>query len=223
MIAYHGSQEVKDKYVARMKGIIVHGKLRKEKYGWWDGDSCELQNIFDSQDLDSKSIEIGIPLVLLSIQNEIFHALHDSEKRVEFALRFLTSIIPGSDLSLVWPMFALWMLEDPNHGARFSTSENKVESLQRTIALYRKWINKQKPTGAEFWDVSIHSAFAHERRCALFGLAGLDDSEAAKDAGKAVRKSIQPARCSWVAASKKLIQLLKDAPLPAPKLKRKRR
>lgn len=238
MIAYHGKQEIKDKYVARMKGHMRADDLQKSVY-WKHGKGCAVGCTLHTHDHTVAEEEIGVPAQLMHLQDTIFERLRAPEHKV-FPLAFLEAITPGADLLLVWPKFAAWLILDGEHGVvRF----NDDERVRYVGELFLRVVNGEmvRPgqwdaagvaagvaawdagnTGDAAWDAAGAAAdAARDARDAAWdaawdaGDAGAAARAAARAAGAAARDAGAAGAAARAAATRaqrdKLLELLKEA------------
>lgn len=81
--------------------------------------------------------ELGIPRILAKLEDHIFEGMPASERPM-WPGRFAAAIAPGADLSMVWPRFAVWMLDDPEHGVSRFTEGATREKIAAVANLYRR-------------------------------------------------------------------------------------
>jgi hypothetical protein len=172
MIAYHGNPAIKSKYVRR---IEAHRKADELIQGCtWESNGhqrgCAVGCCFHAYDHSRGPIEIGVPEVLIRLQDAIFEGLSQSEA-VLWPTAFLKAIKPGADLSLVWPRLAVWLLVNPTHGViRFSGSDRGVrEAVERVAGLWQRVVDGEsveslgkdfKATEAAAWEAAAAEAAA---------------------------------------------------------------
>src|SRR5438270_5254012 len=110
MIAFHGNQGLKEKYVARVKMHAAADEIVRGYY-WQHGKGCAVGCTIHGADHGRYEKELGIPRVLAHLADRIFEGMGNGDAK-EFPLAFLSAIKPGADLSRVWPQFAYWLLVD---------------------------------------------------------------------------------------------------------------
>jgi hypothetical protein len=147
MLAYHGQQAIKDKYVARMRAHIEADEL-VAGVGWEETRGCAVGCCFDLYDHALGPVEIGVPEVLMHLMDSIYEGLPQA-RRPEFAQGFLDAIHPGADLSKVWPRFAVWMLVDPDAGVLRFADERGAKAIRTVAALHERVIAGEMPRGLE--------------------------------------------------------------------------
>lgn len=100
LVAFHGSQEIKNKYLSRLKAHYIADEII-QGIGWENGKGCA----------------VGCTL----------KGLPNSEAK-KFPAQFLSSIEPGVDLSKVAIKFKIWLLIDKDFGAINNIKKNEIYS-----------------------------------------------------------------------------------------------
>lgn len=72
----------------------------------------------------------------------------------------MRAIPVGADLALVWPRFAVWLLNDPDRGAPRLADQSVCLAIERVVALYQRVLRGERIPRAD-WDEA--SAAASER------------------------------------------------------------
>src|SRR5690606_11533525 len=147
-LAYHNDQNIKDKYIARMKAHMEADNL-VQGTGWDGRKGCAVGCTFERYDHARAATEIGVPETLIRLEECIFENSPPAKAKL-FRLAFLEAIPVGSDLSLTWPQFGLWLLSDPNHGAMRHCDHATRAVMKAVIGLYRRWVDGNKPPADEF-------------------------------------------------------------------------
>ena len=148
LIAYHGKQEIKDIYLARVRAHraadeIIHGTY------WEDGRGCAVGCTVHSSIHAAYETELGIPRILARLEDGIFEALDNGHAQA-WPERFLAAITPGADLSMVWPRFTLWLLADPEDGVIRAKTEPQKKAIIQVSLLFERWVSGAKPSEDEF-------------------------------------------------------------------------
>ncbi len=93
MLSFHGKQEIKDKYLAR---VIKHRELDNiiQGTGWKNGKGCAVGCTLENYDHSRYPIELGLPEWLARLEDKIFEELN-KEKALIWPERFLASIPVG--------------------------------------------------------------------------------------------------------------------------------
>ena len=162
--AYHGKQEIKDKYLQRMKMHINADELIHGTY-WQNGKGCAIGCTVETND-DPHSrypIEIGIPEWLAYLEDSLFESLPNGQAK-EWPIRFLEAIPVGADLGPVLPKFCLWLLVHPEHGVlrlvdwkhdpddRYTS---KVKNAVTDVAnLFKEWVRTGSPGDPAAWSAA---------------------------------------------------------------------
>jgi len=136
LIAFHGKQSIKNKYVNRVKAHqaadeIIHGKY------WEDGKGCAVGCTVHSNKHLSYETELGVPLILAWLEDKIFESL-DNGRAKEWPLQFLQAIPVGADLFNVWPQFAVWLLVDEQWGVlQFAEADRTQKAIAAVAEFYK--------------------------------------------------------------------------------------
>lgn len=170
MRAFHGSAALKKFYVNRVVAHrkadeIIAGSYWVEEGGVFKGCSagCALHTRNPHEVVESL---IGIPRILFKLNDRLFEGTHacDTAAAKLWPERFMSAAKPGTDLSMVWPHFALWLLVDEKTGViNHAKSERNRESIRGVAELYRQWCNGCKPA-ADLWVKARAAADARKAR-----------------------------------------------------------
>ncbi len=157
LLAYHNDPAIKALYLARVRAHraadqIVHG------YYWEHGKGCAVGCTLHGNNHAAYEEELGIPQVLAHLEDGIFESLK-APYDVMWPEQFLDAIPVGADLSLVWPQFAVSLLEDRAYGvlhdvqeARFVTHRTAIEEV---LHYYKAWVDMgTKPDDFDAVDVT---------------------------------------------------------------------
>jgi hypothetical protein len=108
MLAYHGQQEIKSHYLARVQAHREADEI-VQGYGYWqDGKGCAVGCTIHGSDHASYETELGVPRALAHLEDQLFESMPVKEAR-QWPERFLAAIQPGADLSRVAPRVLLRM------------------------------------------------------------------------------------------------------------------
>lgn len=129
LVAFEGKQEIKDIYLNFAR--TCHIDVYKES---------QLPGFMDH--LPNNLNKTWIPDILVEALNKIFRYLPFTDK-AEWPTQIFSAIMPGADLSLVWPRFVLWLLIDPENGlVSLCKQESTTQELvYKTASLYEDLIN----------------------------------------------------------------------------------
>ncbi len=131
MKAFHSSDEIKTKYLARLHAHRVADHLIRGK-GWENGKGCAVGCTLEQYSHVAYETELGIPRELAGLEDQIFEGLPLKDV-MEWPEQFLSVITPGADLTLVWHRFAIWLLSDPQHGTiKFCDAAGRAATQQVT-------------------------------------------------------------------------------------------
>ena len=161
MISFHGKQEIKQKYLERVKEHFEADEIIKGKY-WEKGKGCAVGCTIHENDHSKYEIELGIPEILAILEDGIFEDL-PNERAKTWPIEFLDAIPIGVDLYEVWPKFAIWLLTDKDYGvvkyAKSEKSINCINTIADYYSLYEKITAKQWEDA--YADASAASADAY--------------------------------------------------------------
>ena len=182
MLAYHGSQSLKNKLLTQIEihrkadAIVAgtYGKLNGQWKGCAVGCSVRSLDIIDgklgdcinnawAENIHQRLSErMGIPLELARLEDTIFEGLPESgpkgKVRAHWPTQFAYAINPGADLTLVWPKFAVRMLKRCVGYA--GSNERSVTAINGVIALFERRIAGGVVTLAEWQTARVYAAAA---------------------------------------------------------------
>lgn len=116
-------------------------------FGWKEGKGCAVGCTLEAYDHSRYPTELGIPTKIAHLEDEIFEGL-PKDKAMAWPERFLSTIKPGADLSLVWPRFAIWLLADPKDGVIRFADEKGKKAIAQVVDLHRQLVAGKKPSNA---------------------------------------------------------------------------
>lgn len=135
MKAFHGDITIKEQYLARVRAHAAADEIIKGQY-WESGRGCAVGCTIHSWDHVRYELELGISKIVARLEDKIFEGLPLGLAKT-WPERFLKSIKPGADLSLVWAKFASRLLTDPIGGViQYAKTEQQLEAIQRVSDLY---------------------------------------------------------------------------------------
>jgi hypothetical protein len=214
MIAYHGRQETKDVYLARVQAHRQADEIIKGKY-WVGGKGCAVGCTVHGSDHAAYEIELGIPRALARLEDGLFERL-PNDVAMAWPERFLAAIRPGADLALVWHRFIIWMLGDAQYGTLRLCDPKAADATRSVIALYQRELDGEKVERKEWYSAAdaartASAAAAAAARTASAAAAAYAAAAAADAAyAAAAAAAARSAHCARMAD--KLIELLGDAP-----------
>jgi len=153
MISFHGRQDLKDQLVSN---LLEHQRLDHFQQGiYWDNitqKGCDMGcSIIDfGGDVKANVHQeyeriFGIPRIIPRLRDSIFEGL-SVEDSTWFSLASTKATPVGKDLSLVWPKFAVWLLNDVE---KYATESGK-KAINRIIELYSREISGKHISKAEW-------------------------------------------------------------------------
>ena len=211
LIAFHGKSEIKDKYLGRVRAHRLADELIHGTY-WEHGKGCAVGCTIHSGDHGAYETELGIPRILARLEDGIFENLSNGLAQ-QWPEQFLSAIEPGSDLSCVWPKFAVWMLIDKKWGVlQFAKTDRTKKAIQDVADAYESMINDQTlrlraADAADAADAAYAAAYAADAAYAAAYASAASDAAAASG-GQRVRRQWRKAQ------AEKLIELFRTAPVP---------
>jgi hypothetical protein len=182
--AFHGSPEIKAKYLARVRQHREADELIKGQY-WQHGKGCAVGCTLEERYNEDKHMayetDLGIPVALARLEDSIFEGLQDSEAQL-WPERFLSAIQPGADLSGVADKFLLALLADEQHGVWRHADDLGKQVIEAVAVLLRRKIAGATVTAAE-WNAAARAA-----------------DHAANSVAYAASYAVRAARASYAAA-----------------------
>ncbi len=137
LLSFHGKQEIKDKYVERVKLHAAADEIIQGTY-WQNGKGCAVGCTVHSADHSAYETELGIPQIIARLEDRIFEGLTNGEAKA-FPLRFITAVPVGKDLTPVWKKFLVWLLVDPETGViRHAKKDETKKAIQDVADLIEK-------------------------------------------------------------------------------------
>lgn len=158
LLAYHNDPAVKDKYIARVKEHQKADEFIKGIY-WENGKGCAVGCTIHGSNHQAYEDELGIPKVLAHLEDYIFENLPNNLAK-KWPLKFLESIKTGSDLSNVWPKFAIWLLNDEKYGVLQYIKDAEVAlTVKKIIKAYNNYNQNDKDKWHKLYlDAQRHAA-----------------------------------------------------------------
>ena len=242
MLAFHNDPELKTFVLNQLAFHREADKLIKGTY-WEYGRGCAVGCTLEAVRLHNgnanKNIahnkhalyetELGIPIILARLEDQIFEALDNGNSQT-WPEQFTSAIKLGSDLALVWPRYAHWLLT--KEVPQFTKRKQSLASLAEVGALYKEWMTGTKPTterwvkargnAASAYAASAYAAYAASApppptppppppppaAAAASAASAADAASAAADAAYAYASAAAARQQCWIRQSNKLIELL---------------
>jgi hypothetical protein len=212
LVAFHGDQNVKAKYLDRVKAHALADEIRHGFY-WENGNGCAVGCTIHGADHGRYETELGIPRILARLEDRIFEGLENGDAK-EFPPRFLSAIQPGADLSKVWYHFAHWLLVDPTDGVlQYARSQRSKDAIRLVAELYARAARGEKVARAEWLRArdTADAAAAAAAAAAAYAYAAAAAAYAAYAAAYAAAAAAR--RKAFKRQADKLIELLAAAPI----------
>jgi hypothetical protein len=114
MLSFHSDPSIKSNYLARVAGHADADEIVKGRY-WENGKGCAVGCTIHGEAHESFERELGIPRMLAWLEDVIFEGLPNRFAKT-WPERFLSSIVPGRDLSPVGWEFLHWLLTESGLG-----------------------------------------------------------------------------------------------------------
>jgi hypothetical protein len=158
-IAFHGKASIKEKYVNRMRAHLKADQIVQGATGS-GGKGCAVWCTFDKYDKNLFPIELGFPMALAYLDENIFESAKKGEWSRTWPLRFLEAPLPGADLTHVPHRFAIWLLTSPDSLYQQILQDGEAKTICTDIAaLYRRFVDGDRPAETE-WQVIVNRASA---------------------------------------------------------------
>lgn len=158
LVAFHGSQKLKDFYVGRIQAHKEADEIVHRDY-WVNGKGCAVGcTIHSGRHADYES-ELGIPRSLARLEDGIFESMPNGNS-MEWPLRFINAIPVSANLYPALWRFMEWLLVDPENGViRFAKKPKTRAVIQAVADLYRRQIGGEKITEKD-WRTAAAAAYA---------------------------------------------------------------
>ena len=194
--AFHGDEKIKEKYLARVKEHARLDNIIKGQY-WQYGKGCAVGCTIQCDSHLAYEIELGIPSVIARLEDIIFEKMNNNKAKT-FPVKFLSSINTGADLSLVWPKFVVWLLDDPIDGVGKYITEAKP-AFNKVVDGYKRMIVGEDLSSKEWLDIREDSE--RERIGAASAAANYASAAAIYAANSAVANAIDNFKAAYAYAA----------------------
>jgi hypothetical protein len=240
LISYHNDPAIKEKYLSRVRAHAAADEIAHGYY-WENGKGCAVGCTIHGSNHAEYETELGIPIILAKLEDGIFESLENGRSKA-LPEQFLSAVAVGSDLSLVWPKFAIWLLTDPEfgvlqyastkkskeaingvadaYGLVVSGSKEKVDWSALRAAAYASTADASTAAGAAYAAADASTADASTAAGAASAADAAADAAAsaaasADDAAAADAARISRREAVREAQAKKLLELMSEAPVHA--------
>ncbi len=200
LIAFHGQQEIKDKYLARVRWHREQDNLIQGT-GWENGKGCAVGCTLESYSHARYPIEMGIPEWLARVEDTIFEGL-PKEKAMLWPERFLSAIKPGADLEKVKGPFLIFVLQSTLATFDHEKFPDVKAAIDSVISLWGLPEEQRTSAAADAADAAADAADA----AAYAADAAADAADAADAAAYAAARA-----AAYEKFADKLIELLEAA------------
>jgi hypothetical protein len=163
MLAFTETEVTKDQLIASLTAHAEADRFIKGTY-WQNGKGCAVGcSLRDFRPKETGNHGLyeplfGIPRILARLEDGIFENLPDNLSK-EWPLRFANAVKPGSDLSMVWPKFMLWLLRD--NLPKFAAKDERALKAVNTVGdLYDAWLGGNKPSAKDFEAAADATAYS---------------------------------------------------------------
>ena len=211
MIAFHGKQEIKDKYLDRIRKHRLADELIRGATGE-GGKGCAVWCTLNKYSHVAYETELGIPQSIARLEDGIFESLPEMIA-MEWPERFLAAIEPGADLSFVISHWFVWMLTDPQDGVlQYAKTERSREAIQKVSDLYARRAAGENVGDKEFRPAADDDAAAAAAYAAAAAAAAAADAYAYDDDAYAYDDDAAARFKTREKQANKLVELLAAAP-----------
>ena len=198
MIAYLGNPQIKTDIIAQLEAHRRADQIVKGQY-WQNGKGCAVGCTIHSGQHSEYEPRFGIPSLLAGLEDCIFEGL-PNDRAMDWPVRFMSAVPVGADLEMVWPRFALWMLD----GLEVK-EKDVIDAIAGVRSLYVEWLEAKIIPSPSRWDAAARAAWAAGGAWAARAARGAGAAWAAW-AAEAAEADAQTK--FWISASDKLIELL---------------
>jgi len=156
--AFHGSQEIKDKYLKRVKmhmdaDEIVRGIGYEPGYGSGKGKMCAIGCTLEAYNHALYETELGIPKWLALLEDDLFENMSEAKSRT-WPHEFLSAINPGCDLERIKGPFLIIVLKTALKTFDHQAFPDVKSAIEGSIALWQR-----DDIGSDDWDAARCAAW----------------------------------------------------------------
>ncbi len=195
MLAYHSDPSLKTRVLAELATHEAADRLL-QGFGYWGqlddhqfrgcAVGCTLESIRAAAGLETIEHQrhmlyephLGVPRVLAILEDRLFERL-PAETARQWPRRFLESIRPGADLSMVFVRWMRALLAEPG-GVQAGVARRPAirPAVDSVIALYDRWLAGDRPP-AEDWSAARNDAYASAYAADAYAAYAADAAAAA--------------------------------------------
>lgn len=202
--AFHGKQEIKDFYIARIRAHYEADEIIKDKC-WENGKGSAVGCTLHNSNYSDYEKKLGISRDLAYLKDGIFEEL-PTERAEKFPLQFLQAIAVGADLSTILPKFMHWLLIDSENGAMSYAETTEAKAYVQGVAdLYKRKIDGENIHRGD-WEVAKIRAYGY----GYITLAAASDASVA-DVASAYAYAADVRQNARLKQADKLLELLSTA------------
>jgi len=196
--AYHGSDDVKQVFIGRMKAHMQADELIRG-VGFKDGRGCAVGCTLDGYNHDAYPDKLGMP-AWVAYLNDTLHEHTSEEVWPTLQLRFLKAIKPGANLNNIYHPICAFSLGLTIEGIEKMSFHNasKKQIIDSIAAIKR--LHDIKCNDFVEWKAAARAARAAARTARTAARAAAEAAEAAEAADAAVRAARAAARAAAEAA-----------------------
>jgi hypothetical protein len=156
LCAFNGDVNIKNNILIQLKNHYDNKQIIKSRGFDNEKGGGAIECIIHEEAYYKLQTNLGIPLTLGYVINNIYHGLQDKYLSQNLPFKFIESICVGADLTLVWPKFALWLIKDEKYGFSkfFKSSRKKNDLITYVINLYDRVIKNDNINNDEWQHIS---------------------------------------------------------------------
>ena len=192
MLAFTNTTHTKDQVLAQIRAHALADEIVKGQY-WEGGKGCAVGCTIHSDNHAEYETRFGIPQMLARLEDCIFEGLPNGTAKV-WPERFMNSVRPGVDLSLVGWKFLHWLLTDETINPGITHSSVK-SAVKRCADLLLPLTKGEKADSSAAMDAAMDAASAAK------GAESVENAESAESAECAARSAESAAWSGQSAAS----------------------
>lgn len=161
MQAYLNDPALKERVLTKLRAHYDADEIIQGIY-WKEGKGCAVGCILHDLNKKENNHELfesalGIPEKLAYLIDRIFEGLPNKEAKI-FPINIMQSISVGKDLSMIWPHFAIWLLNDVS---KCATKPEKM-IVNSIVNLYQRTLKLEVVTIDEWFSVYVLASDSHD-------------------------------------------------------------